>query len=383
MGIVDTLRLVGIPGTNKVMAGELSRLCSRALSRRRLETPAKAGTGTLIYPFDPEVARVAACYHRTASRALWDICDSRAGRLEPLYDQVREAVAADERGWLWDGARLSIRGRNLGGFAAGPRQVVGAVKNAVIDGAAVRGLRVSLDADAPTLPLSVRRHDDVVTLSVDLVGRPMHARGYRRAAGVAPLRENLAAVLLMLARWNPREEVLVDPMAGSGTIAVEAALMSRAEPLGAGPPALHGLPAFEGAPLAEAPLFGDTAPRIFASDLDRNAVGRARDNARAAGVAADIAWRPQDALSLTPATVADAIGEGTGVIVSNPPYGERLDVDEDFYRELGEACRGFRGWRAAFLVANPDFASAFGGRPRVTKPLSNGSQRAYFYLYDL
>lgn len=385
MALVDTLRLVGVPGSNKVMAGELSRLCSRALSRRRLASPAKAGSGALVYPFDPEVARVAACYCRTPSRALWDVCDSRATRLEPLYDEVRAAVAADDRGWLWDGARLSIRARNLGRFAAGPRQVVGAVKNAVLDAAHARGLDVAVDPERPTLPLSLRQHDDVVTLSVDLAGGPMHARGYRREAGEAPLRENLAAVLLMLARWNPRQDLLVDPMAGSGTIAIEAALMSRAEPLWSRgrTPALYGLPAFAGAPAADAPLFADTAPRILAGDHDRRAVELAERNADAAGVAADIAWRRGDALALDPADVADALGDGTGLLLSNPPYGERLDVEEDFYRELGEACRAFRGWRAAFLVANPDFERAFGGRPRIKKPLSNASQRAYFYLYDL
>ncbi len=78
--------------------------------------------------------------------------------------------------------------------------------------------------------------------------------------------------------------------------------------------------------------------------------------------------------------------DGTrGVIVCNPPYGERLNPEEvtGLYRDMGEWCRQFSGWRAAFLVANPDFETAFGGRPRIKKPLSNGPLRGYFYLYDL
>ena len=278
---------------------------------------------------------------------------------------------------------------------------------------------------APDVLLALRRHDDVITLSVDLGGQALHQRGYRDGGGgVAPLRENLAAVLVMLARFDARREILLDPMAGSGTIAIEAALMGRGEPLWpaapeppgpgqpSGPrsvrrPAALRLPAFAGrAPLTR-PLFGDTRPRVVASDIDTRQVALARRNVAAAGVEEAVRVLHGDVRQLTLERVMRAVavdagargdagaGAGgaeagaepptTGVILANPPYGARLSHIDPvaLYRDLGAWCRQFAGWRAAFLVANREFEGAFGGRPRVVKPLRNGNQPAAFYLYDL
>ncbi len=390
---VDRLRLVGAPETNKVMAGEFSRLVRRALDNVRLAPPKKRGTGQLLYPFDPAVARVAAVYHRTASRVLWDLYESRARRLEPLYDELVQAMADDRRGWRWDGATFSVVARNVDGFAAGPRQIVGTVKNAIIDAAAARAMTLRVDAEDPDLLVHVRMHDDQLSVSVDLAGRAMHLRGYRARGGAAPLRENLAATLLMLARYDARTEVLVDPMAGSGTIAIEGALMARAEPLwasdGGRPLAFERMPAFAELVGAPAPaLFADTQPRVWASDIDHRTLAIARQNATGAGVTESLRLRAANALSLKRDDILGAFGaapDTPGLIVSNPPYGERLGGDEvvDLYRELAQWLRGFSGWRAAFLVAHPDFERVVGLRPRIRKPLNNGPLRAYFLLYDL
>ncbi|HWM87598.1 MAG TPA: hypothetical protein VNO33_17210 [Kofleriaceae bacterium] len=391
MSAGDRLRLVGPPGSNKVMAGELSRVVRRALGGFRLAEPRKAGPGALVYPFDRELALVAASYCRTASRVLWDLYESEAERLEPLYDELLEDVAGDARGWLWDGATFSIRARNLTDFQAAAMQLVGAVKNAVIDGARARGLRVSVDVDRPDVLLALRQHDRGLTLSVDLGGQALHQRGYRRSAGLAPLRENLAAVLVMLGRFDARSEVLLDPMAGSGTIAIEAALMGRGEPLwpaGRAPAALR-LPAFAGLAGRHQPLFADTRPLAVANEIDTPTVASARANVEAAGAGEWVRTLHGDFRDLSPARVEQVLAAAgragqTGLILSNPPYGERLRDDPvPLYRDLGDWCRQFRGWRAAFLVAHRDFAPAFGGRARVVKPLRNGNQPAVFHLYDL
>jgi 23S rRNA G2445 N2-methylase RlmL len=181
-------------------------------------------------------------------------------------------------------------------------------------------------------------------------------------------------------------------MAGSGTIAIEAALMGRGEPLfagGAAPAALR-LPAFAGAVAGREPLFADTRPAIIANELDTRIVALCRANVAAAGVAAWVRALHGDVRDLAPARVARAAAElgrpdATGVILANPPYGERLDREDPvpLYRDLGAWCRQFPGWRAGFLVANRDFPAAFGGRARIVKPLRNGNQPATFYLYDL
>jgi 23S rRNA G2445 N2-methylase RlmL len=396
MPAIDSLRLVGIPGTNKVMAGELSRLAARAGLRRSV-LPKKAGTGALVFPFDARLALHAVGYHRTSSRVLWDLFASRAERLEPLHDEIATAVAADRRAWMWDGARITVRARNVGGFPASVGQLLGAVKAAVIDGAARRGARLLFDPDRPDLLLALRRHDDELTVSLDLAGRAMHQRGYRRAGGggEAPLRENLAAVLLMLTRWDARCQPLIDPMAGSGTIPIEAALIGRGEPLWRGDelPALARVPAFATHGLTrpgEDALFADTRPVVLAGEIHTPALAALRENVSAAGCSEWVTAHHGDFRQLDPERARRDLARrgwsrGAGVILVNPPYGERLSSgdEEQLYRDLGRWCRQFRGWRAGVLCAHPGFAAAFGGRARVKKPLHNGAQAAYFYLYEL
>lgn len=390
--IVDNLRIVGTPLTNKVMAGELSRLGVRALGRRPPE-PRKAGNGTLVYPYDPDLACVAATYLRTATRALRDVYVSQARRLEPLYEELLRDVVGDERGWLRDGDAISIEAGNVGPYAAGPRQIVGTVKNAILDGMQRRRARVRVDPDRPDVRLHARLDDDEsLVVSLDLyAGRDrgsMSQRGWRVEHGPAPMREHLAAVLLMLARFDARTDVLVDPMCGAGTIPIEAALMARGAPLGARLPACAQRDP-HGKPFGHA-LFADASPVIIGNDLDLEVLVAAKGNAGRAGVTGQIVWRRGDLMSITPEEVADIAAERatsarSGLILANPPYGERLD-DADLrllYGELGDMCQRFRGWRAGFLVANEDFERAFGRRATIKKPLSNGNLRGHFYLYEL
>jgi 23S rRNA G2445 N2-methylase RlmL len=407
MAICDHLRLIGTPGSNKVMAAELIRLAQRALGPRPPE-PHKAGTGVLVYPFDPALAAVAVEYHRTATRVLWDLFSSDAQRLEPLYDELTADMHQDRRGWIWDGASISVRARNVAAFAAGERQIVGTVKNALVDGARARGLALHVDPGAPDIHVTVRMHDDTVVVSLDLAGASLSHRGYRVQHGTAPLREHLAAVLLMLARHDARSEILLDPMCGAGTICIEGALMASAAPLNPpssphAPPYLR-LPVFaqrEGSAERPAPLFPGTRALVIGNDIDGRSLAAAQANARTAG--ADIIWLHGDFRKLTRERVEQQVASGRrrqggddgapgpgseperGLILCNPPYGHRLDDPDvlDLYRDLGDWCDQFHGWRAGFLVANLEFERAFGRRARVRKPLDNGSLPAYFHLYEL
>jgi 23S rRNA G2445 N2-methylase RlmL len=390
---LDSLRLVGAGGTNKVMAGELSRLARRALSGVRLPEPRKAGAGAIVYPFDARVARAAALYHRTSVRVLWDIIETRAARLEPLFDDVVRAGVERVEHVLWDGARISVYAHGVREFAAGERQVVGTVKNGLIEAAARTGMRVTLDPETPDVVFAARLDDGTMRVSVDLAGRPMNQRGYRQERSRAPLREDLAAVLLMLARYDARREILLDPLAGSGTVAIEAACMGEGRPVWVSPrrPLVLGMPAFRGLPPpGDVRLFADTEPCVVASDRDPDMKAIAERSAAAAGVASTLDISTADFRDMTPERVrafarVRGVTHETGVIVSNPPYGERLDPPdlERLYRDLGRHCARFAGWRAAFLVANAAFERAFGRRPRIKKPLSNGPLRGYFYLYEL
>jgi 23S rRNA G2445 N2-methylase RlmL len=383
---LDELRLIGAGGTNKVMAGELSRLARRAFADFRLAEPRKGGPGALIYPFDPRLARLAVFYHRTSVRVLWDILETAADRLEPLFADVVRLVAEGAPRFLWNGARISVYAHAVESFAAGERQVVGTVKNGLIEGAARCGLHVTLDAENPDVIFSVRGDADRLRVALDLAGRPMNQRGYRGQAGVAPLREDLAAVLLMLARYDPRRDLLLDPMAGSGTIAIEAACMAKASPLWVAPrrPLLGDMPAFRDLePVGTADLFADATPRIIASDVNAEQTALAQRAVRVAGVEPYVRVVTSDFRDLSLRQLQPP-ENGAGLVLCNPPYGERLARNDllELYRDLGQFCSSLVGFRAAFLVANREFESAFGGRPRIKKPLSNGPLRGYFYLYE-
>jgi 23S rRNA G2445 N2-methylase RlmL len=387
--IVDELRVVGSAQTNVVMAAELVRVARRALGRRPGE-PRKDGLGQLVYPFDPELAWAAVTYLRTPTRVVWDVFRSRARRLEPLYDELCADIAGDARRLWRDGDGISVEVRRVEAFAAGERQIVGTVKNALVDAAARRGARLHVDPDRPATRWVARMDDrGELVVSIDLGGGSLAHRGWRREAGEAPLREHLAAVLLMLSRFDPRRDALVDPMCGAGTIPIEAVHAARGTPRQAPALAALGL----GRPPPAPPLFPDADPLVVGCDLDLEVLAAARDNARAAGVADRVTWQRGDVARLEPETIAAIARERgrtleTGVLLSNPPYGERLDEYDlgEIYEALATACRRFRGWRAGFLVGSPILEEVFArvvGQPRIKKPLANANLRAYFYLYDL
>jgi putative N6-adenine-specific DNA methylase len=202
--------------------------------------------------------------------------------------------------------------------------------------------------------ITVRLMRDEVTISADAVGAGLHMRGYRQEVAKAPLRETLAAALLLASGWDPSQRLL-DPFCGSGTIAIEAALMAR----GIAPGKLRRF-AMEAWPAMNSNIMSDARKRatamerksnvsIAGSDRDAGAIAAAMANAERAGVAGDISFT-QAALS---ALAADA---GTGWIVTNPPYGERVgerNALRDLYATLGKMLRERRPqWNLAMLSAD-------------------------------
>jgi 23S rRNA G2445 N2-methylase RlmL len=383
--IIDELRIIGSAQTATVMAAECIRVATRAHIGRP-PPPRKEGTGQLVYPFSMPLAQVAVRYLRTATRVLWDCWRSDARRLDDLYADLCDDISADRRPVFVDGDTISIEPKRLFDFPAGDRQIIGTVKNAMIESARKRRIHLSLNPHGASTRWVVRQDDGgQIVVSRDLGGGSLTQRGWRHQQGEAPLREHLAAVLLMLCRYNPRQDTLLDPMCGSGTIPIESVAMAR----GAARPGvlgLSGLDANDGQ--APPPLFADASPLAIGCDVDLNVLRMARDNARAAGVDDDVVLQRADFADLTPALVDDIVAErgrtiDNGLIVVNPPYGERLDPGDLrlLYGMMADTLSKFRGWRAGFLVGSPEFEQIF-GRARIKQPLSNGQIRSYFYLYE-
>jgi putative N6-adenine-specific DNA methylase len=384
---IDELRIIGSTQTNVVMAAELIRIAQRAVKQRPPE-PRKEGLGQLVYPFNADLAWAAVTYLRTPTRVVWDVYRSKATRLEPLYEELCADIRGDTRALWRDGDGISVEARRVEDFAAGERQIVGTVKNALVDTMARRGLRLHVDPQRPATQWIARLDDQgELVVSIDLGGGSLSQRGWRREIGDAPLREHLAAVLLMLARFDPRKDILVDPMCGSGTIPIEAVHLARATPRPT--PALRAL----GLGREAQPLYADADPVVVGCDIDLDVLAAARDNARAAKVEKQVTWQRTDITRLEPQMIDDIVRErgrepAPGLILCNPPYGERLEERDLFvlYEAMAETCRRFKGWRAGFLVGNHLLEQAFmaaGMRARIKKPLANANLRAYFYLYEL
>jgi len=189
---------------------------------------------------------------------------------------------------------------------------------------------------------------------------------------------------------------VVDPTAGSGTIAVEAALLARGFAVRK-PQDLPALrwPVFSGFPAQAPPLYPDTRPYILAADINEDCIAWMIGNLRASGltgrdVEQSIVVRSMDATELTPELVADILPgapRGRGVFAFNPPYGHRMQGEDGdvlrLYRELGRTLKRFDGWRAAVIVANEGFKLAFGARPYLIKPTTAAGLRAEFLVFDL
>ena len=385
------------------MEAELKRLVMRSPFDVRVPKPRREGEATLLYPFDARIGWVAACHHRTSSRISWDLFSSTAVRLEPLFEELVPSLQSDDRLPAAARLRFSVDLGSAHDFEASPLQLRGVVKNAIVEALASRGVAADVDAESPDVVFVARRagtperRRTVVGIDIGLGAR--HRRGARVATGPAPLRETMAAQLIMLSRWDARSEVLVDPMAGGGTIPIEAAGLAVGAAIRKPPdlPFRH-LAAFDGLPMEAPNLFPGTVPRILALDVDVERIPAMVGNLRAAGLTGpsqenSIVIGQLDVRALTPDYVAGALPRArdmkAGVFCFNPPYGVRIGGEAgeekllELYADMGRVLARFRGWRAACFVANARFVEAFGHSPAMTKPATNAELPGAFLLYQL
>ena len=252
--------------------------------------------------------------------------------------------------------RVTARKSKLYHTGAIAQRLQEAVARALKTDVTVAGEADDDDSDVNAQVFIVRAERDQFTISADTSGALLHRRGYRQAVAKAPLRETLAAAMLRGAGWNAKAP-LVDPMCGSGTIAIEAAMIARKIP-----PGLTREFAFLGWPGADVArwtslfehargqILGRSPVAIAASDRDSGAIEAAKSNAQRAGVADDVQ------LAVQPISGASPVGKGPGLVITNPPYGERVSASKDvrnLYAQLGNIARAkFHGWELAMLSPN-------------------------------
>jgi putative N6-adenine-specific DNA methylase len=352
------------PGLESLVAAEL-----RALGELQPVAVGKTEPGGVSFRADRAGLYAANLHLRTASRVLVRIGAFHASEFHELE---RHAARLPWREFVASGSpvafRVTSRKSRLYHQDAIAQRLL-----AVAGGSTP----VTSEEDAAQ-EFIVRLFRDECTVSADASGELLHRRGYRLATAKAPLRETLAAAMLVGAGWDGSAP-LIDPMCGSGTIPIEAALLARGIPPGmARRFAFMRWPGFDGSlwdrlvrqarervlPRAPVPILG--------SDRDAGAVAASVANAERAGVAADVEWRRAAISALVPPA-------GRGWIVTNPPYGVRVGEHRDLrdlYAQLGNVARRCcPGWEVAFLAVQPELERQTGLERAVRFATENGGIR--------
>ena len=360
-------------GLESLLAEELRTLGANGVRETR------AG---VAFAGDLAIGYRACLWSRLASRVLLTIARFPVERAEALYAGVQ---AIDWRQHLRTDGTLAV---DCSGSAPGITHTnFGALKakDAIVDQLRdSSGARPTIDVERPDVRVNVHLHHSEAMLGIDLSGESLHRRGYRTEAGEAPLKENLAAAILLRAEWPAvanQGGALIDLMCGSGTLLIEGALMAADIAPGLTRDYFgflywlgHDAAAWE-ALLAEARARRDAGtammPPIRGYDQDMRAIRTARANAARAGV--------DDWIQFERRALAECTGEShaSGLVLVNPPYGERLGEAEELpalYRELGEQLRQhFAGWRAGVFTGNPELGRHMGLRAKRYHTLLNGS----------
>lgn len=358
-------------GLEPILAAELDSIGS---------TPTSRSVGGVGFVGDLATGMRANWRLRTANRILLRLASWAAPDAEALY---RGAYDLDLGPLLPAERSFAIVATSSRSLVRDTRWIALRVKDGLVDAQRERlGVRSSVDREAPDVALRVRLHDDVATLLLDSSGEPLDRRGYRVAATKAPLREQLAAGVVLASGWGGRGPV-VDPMCGSGTLLAEAGAIA----LGLPPNRLRSAWAFERFPDFERESFEEIrrqplpAPdpnvRLFGVDLDREAHDAARRNLATAGLTAHAELTVADAFDWEPP-------EAPGLVVVNPPYGSRIDDSPDQWRRLGDLLkRRYRGFRAAVLAGDARLGKSIGLKPTQRIPVWNGPLEARILVFEL
>lgn len=349
---------------------------------RRLGYETRVENGRVRYAGDMKDILTTNLWLRTADRVKIIVGEFTARTFDELFEQTRALPWED---LLPVDAEFPVEGRSHHSQLHNVPSVQAIVKKAIVQRLSqVYHRRTRLPETGARYPLEVAINKDQVLLTLDTTGESLFKRGYRRNKGGAPLKENMAAALVLLAHWFP-DNPFVDPVCGSGTIPIEAALIGHNIAPGINrsfaceqwtnltPAGLSDEVRDE----ADAQADYDVELDIHGYDIDQNMVEIAQENCRAAGLTHDISFKQLAVKDWQ----TDKIN---GVIVANPPYGERLSDHEavhELYRQMGELYRPLTTWSKYILTADLEFEKYYGAQATKRRKLYNGALRTDLFQY--
>ncbi len=335
--------------------------------------------GRVTFMGDPEAVALSNIFLRYAERVFIKLGSFEAGTFDELFEGTRSLPWAD---FIGINDEFPVKGHSIKSQLTSIPDCQKIVKKAVVRSMSERyGISIFPETDVK-YQIEFFILNNVATLMIDTSGIALHKRGYRRDSNAAPIRETLAAAIAKTSR--PREDVLLwDPMCGSGTIAIEAAMIMKNIA-----PGVNRHFAAERFPFVPERLWKSareeakdgervTKFEVFASDIDAECVELARKNISLAGVSDTVKCFCKDARKITP------LGR-RGTIVTNPPYGERMGTQQEverLYKEIGETFRSLSPWQVYVITSHPSFERLYGRRADKVRKLYNGMLPCYLYQF--
>lgn len=338
--------------------------------------------GKITYTGDIEAIVLSNLWLRSADRVLLKMGEFKALTFETLFN---ETAAIPWENWITPDAKFTVNGKSVKSTLFSVSDCQSIVKKAIVTRLQkVYGIEW-FEESGPSYTVQVSLLKDIATLTIDTTGNEgLHKRGYRVSNVEAPIKETLAAALLQISYWQ-KGRILYDPCCGSGTFAIEAAMMAKNIA-----PGLNR--SFASCAWSQIPrqLWQELRqeamdqidqkgnPIIYASDINRNAILSARENAEAAGVGECIQFfaKPIHKTSLPHGDY--------GVVICNPPYGERISTSKELprlHKDLRTLIDSNETWSFYAVTSAPDFEKDFGKRANKNRKLFNGRIPVKFYQY--
>lgn len=341
----------------------------------------RVSPGKVEFSARPEDIPRANLWLRCADRVLLKMGEFKAVTFDELFEGTKALPWED---WITEDGKFTVTGKAVKSTLGSIRACQSIVKKAVVERLKEHYAAEWFQETGPEFTIQVSMLNDVATLTIDTSGSGLNRRGYRKQAGEAPLKETLTAGLVLLSFWE-KDRLLIDPMCGSGTILIEAALIGRNIAPGLNRefasekwPAVPAESWEEARRAAKEAIRRDQPLQIYGYDIDAASITASKANAKAAGVGDAIAFEQKDIRDLW-------IDAQYGVMISNPPYGIKIGEFQEMnqiYIALHKMLRKKTGWSLYVLTADKKFPDYFKrAKPDRVRKLYNGAIEVNYYQY--